>query len=126
MALSALFDTSVVVAGATLTVPAEFVSGRWAVSSVTLGELEAGVLSAREPTARSRRLAVLLGVAAERGVLSIDRAVASAYGRIRSSTGRGPSNDLWIAATALAHGLVLITADERQARLPLVESRYVG
>lgn len=126
MALTALFDTSVVIAGPVVTVPEELVAGRWAVSSVTLGELEAGVLSAREPAARARRLAVLLGVAADTGVLGIDRAVASAYARIRSATGRQPSNDLWIAATALAHGLVLVTADERQAQLPLVESVHVG
>jgi tRNA(fMet)-specific endonuclease VapC len=34
-------------------------------------------------------------------------------------------SDLWIAATALAHDLTLVTADEHQARLPLVRSELV-
>lgn len=36
------------------------------------------------------------------------------------------TNDLWIAATALAHELTLVTADERQAALPLVRTVLLG
>jgi tRNA(fMet)-specific endonuclease VapC len=43
----------------------------------------------------------------------------------RATVGRGPSNDLWIAATAIAHDLELITADERQAALPYVRAQLV-
>ncbi len=35
-------------------------------------------------------------------------------------------NDIWIAATALAHGLTVLTADERQAALPLVRATLVA
>ncbi len=42
------------------------------------------------------------------------------------ATGRLPSNDLWIAATALAHDLTLVTADERQAASPLVRTQLLG
>jgi predicted nucleic acid-binding protein len=33
---------------------------------------------------------------------------------------------LWIAATAAAHKLILVTSDERQSKLPGVRTRYVG
>jgi predicted nucleic acid-binding protein len=33
--------------------------------------------------------------------------------------------DLWIAATALAHDFTLVTANERQAALPLIRSTLV-
>lgn len=62
---------------------------------------------------------------AEAPVLPIDRHIAGSYGRLRAQTGRKPHNDLWIAATAIAHELVLLTADERQAALPGVDARLV-
>jgi hypothetical protein len=46
-----------------------------------------------------------------------------ALAALKAATGRHPANDLWIAATALAHDLTLVTADERQAALPLVRAR---
>jgi tRNA(fMet)-specific endonuclease VapC len=64
-------------------------------------------------------------VLAEAPVIDVDRSVAARYGELRMATGRLPSNDLWIAATALAHDLTLVTGDERQAALPLVRSRLV-
>ncbi len=63
---------------------------------------------------------------AEALVLPVNRAVSGRYAELRAATGRRPSNDLWIAATALAHGLRLVTADKRQAALPLVDAVYVG
>jgi len=42
------------------------------------------------------------------------------------ATGRPPYNALWIAATAPAHDLTLVTDDERQAALPLVRTMLVG
>jgi predicted nucleic acid-binding protein len=91
---------------------------------VTVGELEAGVLIARQDTIRARRLALLAAVLAEAPALPIDR--HARYGELRASAGRRPSNDLWIAATALAHDFTLLTADEQQASLPLVRSVLVG
>jgi len=48
-------------------------------------------------------------------VISINRAVAREYAIVKTdlwSRGRPPGdNDLWIAATARAHGLILITND---------------
>jgi predicted nucleic acid-binding protein len=97
----------------------------WAVSVVTVGELEAGVLIARDDTTRARRVALLAAVLAEAPALPVDRHIAARYGELRASASRQPSNDLWIAATALAHDFTLVTADERQAALPLVRSKLV-
>jgi predicted nucleic acid-binding protein len=95
------------------------------VSVITVGELEAGILIARDETARAGGVALLAAVLAEAPALPVDRQVAASYGELRASADRRPSNDLWIAATALAHNFTLITADERQASLPLVRSKLV-
>ncbi len=63
---------------------------------------------------------------AEAPALPVDRTVAARYGELRAASRRRPTNDLWIAATALAHDLTLVTADERQAALPLVRARLVA
>ena len=120
--MGSLIDTSVLVGARDLGEHSE----EWSVSVVTVGELEAGILIAPDAPARARRLALLAAVLAEAPALPIDRQVAVRYGELRASAGRRPSNDLWIAATALAHDFTLITADESQAALPLVRSRLVG
>jgi predicted nucleic acid-binding protein len=98
----------------------------WSVSVVTIGELEAGVLLARDDRVRAERLARLTAIVAEAPVLPVDHHIAGFYGRLRAQTGRKPHNDLWIAATAIAHDFLLFTADERQAALPGVRVRRVG
>jgi predicted nucleic acid-binding protein len=120
--LSALVDTSVLVAGEAGVGLAE----PWSISVVSVGELEAGVLLARDTTQRARRLHRLTTIVAEAPVLAVDQDVAARYGELRAATGRLPSNDLWIAATALARDLVLMTRDERQAALPLVRTEILG
>ena len=122
--MNALIDTSVLV-GAMAPGDLGHAVG-WSVSVITVGELHAGVLVAREDAQQTTRLRRLAAVLAEAPVIDVDRSVAARYGELRMATGRLPSNDLWIAATALAHDLTLITADERQAALPLVRTRLVG
>jgi predicted nucleic acid-binding protein len=119
--VGSLIDTSVLVGAHNV----RSFDEEWAVSVVTVGELEAGVLIAQDETARARRVALLAAVLAEAPALPIDRHIAARYGELRARAGRQPSNDLWIAATALAHDLILITADQQQAALPLVRSRLV-
>jgi predicted nucleic acid-binding protein len=119
--VGSLIDTSVL-AGAR---PLRDFTDDWAVSVVTVGELEAGILIARDETIRARRVALLAAVLAEAPALPVDRQGAARYGELRASGGRRPSNHLWIAATALAHDFTLITADDRQAALPLVRSTLV-
>jgi tRNA(fMet)-specific endonuclease VapC len=67
----------------------------------------------------------LAAVLAEAPVVPIDRSVAARYGELRAASGRRPSNDLWIAATAIAHDLTLVTADRQQAALPLVDAQLI-
>jgi predicted nucleic acid-binding protein len=125
--VGSLIDTSVLVAspGAGKPRDAGKLTDSWAVSVVTVGELEAGVLIARDETIRARRLALLAAVLAEAPALPVDRHVAARFGELRASSARQASNDLWIAATALAHDFTLVTADERQASLPLVRATLV-
>jgi len=98
---------------------------RWTVSVVTIGELEAGVLLAPDTATRAARLRRLGEVTASVPVLGVDRTVSARYAELRAASGRRPSNDLWIAATALAHDLTLVTADERLVALPLVRATLV-
>jgi predicted nucleic acid-binding protein len=117
-------DTSVLVAAGSPLLDA--LEDGWAVSAITVGELDAGVLLADDPARRAARLRRLAGLLAEAPVLAVDAGVAARYGELRAASGRLPANDLWIAATALANGLGLITRDQRQARLPLVRATLVA
>lgn len=119
--MTALVDTSVLVGS-----PVPRLDEPWVVSIVTVGELEAGVLLATDDAVRAQRLRRLTAVLAETMIVPIERAVAARYGELRAATRRQPANDLWIAATALAHDLTLITADERLAALPLIRATLIS
>ena len=73
-----------------------------------------GVLAAPDTTTRSTRMATLQSTA-DMEVIPVDEMVAAAWARLRvylSETGRRAGvNDLWIAATALARDLPLVTQD---------------
>lgn len=95
-------------------------------SVVTVGELHAGVLLATHGPTQATRLQRLSDILSLAAVLDVSRRVAVAYGELRmAAPERVPSNDLWIAATAIAHDLELITADKRQAALPYVRVQLV-
>ncbi len=87
---------------------------RIAVSVVTVGELRLGVLAATDATARARRLETLTRVEAL-DPLPIDRRVAHAWAALRLTLRdegwRMPLNDSWIAATAMANRLPVVTQD---------------
>jgi predicted nucleic acid-binding protein len=89
-----------------------------------IGELEVGVLLAPDKL-RAPRLARLTGILEQAPVLMVDRRVAAHYAQLRAASGWQPANDLWIAATALAHELTLLTTDTRQAALPGVQAKLV-
>jgi predicted nucleic acid-binding protein len=122
--LTTLVDTSVLIGG---TGTADLhLEGGWAVSAVAVGELDAGVLMAAEQGVRAARLRRLTAVLATAPVLDVDRVVAARFGELRAATKRSATNDLWIAATALAHDLTLLTGDARQAALPLVRAKLLA
>ena len=121
--LKTLFDTSVLTGSGNDRTPR--LEGDCAVSVVTIGELHAGVLLASHGPAQAMRLQRLSDVLSLAVVLDVTRSVAVAYGELRMATGRAPANDLWIAATAIAHDLELVTADKGQASLPYLTAQLV-
>jgi len=120
--VAGLIDTSILAEGGP---PAE-TTEEWFVSVISIGELEAGVLLARNSRTRADRLARVSAILSEAAVMPVDRAVAARYAELRAASRRRPHNDLWIAATALAHDLTLVTADEQQAALPLVRATLLA
>ena len=110
----AIADTSVFVAresGRALgEIPAEI-----AVSVITAAELELGVLRASSGAARATRLSTLSRVQATYPLLPIDAEVASCFARIAAGElDRGRRlrrHDTWIAATAMRHGVAVLTQD---------------
>ncbi len=91
-----------------------------AVSIITVGELRAGVLSAGDVRIRDRRLATLTAAMALDPV-PIDDDVAEQWARLRvllRETGqRMPVNDSWIAATAMALAVPIVTRDDDDIQL---------
>jgi len=86
-----------------------------AVSVVTLAELQAGVLAARDTQTRARRMATL-DVLGDIEILPVDADVARIWAQLRVSlaeAGRRINvNDLWIAATAARHHLPVVSQDD--------------
>ena len=117
-----LVDTSVFVpfeGGRVVTkerMPAEIL-----VSVITVGELRAGVLATDDPAVRAQRLETL-ALALSFESIPIDDAVAAAWARLRiqlRARGRSmPINDSWIAATAMALGVPVVTQDADYVDVP--------
>ncbi|MDR3107247.1 MAG: PIN domain-containing protein [Bifidobacteriaceae bacterium] len=90
-----------------------------AVSVVTLAELRLAVLTAKQPDLVAKRLATLEAATAVEPI-RIDAAVASHWATLRAnaaSFSQSRVNDLWIAATALALGVPIVSQDQGFARL---------
>lgn len=109
-----LIDTSVVID--LKDIDAAVLPGEAAIAAITLAELVAGPIAARDPKERARRHVDLQYAEAAFTALPFDEAAARAYGQVyaavvaagRKARGRR-SVDLLIAATALAHHLPLYT-----------------
>ncbi len=99
-----------------------------AVSVVTIGELRAGVLAADDVDVRARRLDTLTA-ALRLEPFPIDQAVADAWAHLRVSLRdlglRMPVNDSWIAATAIALGIPIVTQDDDYLHAPGLEVIHV-
>ena len=99
-----------------------------AVSVITSGELRAGVLAAADLDVRDQRLATLTR-ALEMDPVPIDQVVAEAWASLRVSLRdlglRMPVNDSWIAATAIALGIPVITQDEDYLHAPGLEVIHI-
>ncbi|MCW3029291.1 MAG: putative nucleic acid-binding protein contains domain [Solirubrobacterales bacterium] len=111
-----LLDTSVFIANETgRALEGSGLPEESAVSAVTIAELQVGVLAATKTVVRARRMATLAAVS-DIEVLVIDEAVAATWALLRvhlAESGRRLNmNDLWIAATALAHEIPVVTQDQ--------------
>lgn len=88
-----------------------------AVSAITLAELSAGPLAAKDPAERARRQDRLQRVEAAFDPIPFGLEAARAYGRVCAAVvahGRRPRGrhaDLLIASVALAEGLPLVTSN---------------
>jgi len=116
-----LLDTSVFIAAESgRPIHVELLPDASVVCAITVGELHAGVLAATDLDVRARRLATLETIA-DIEVLTIDAEVAAVWARLRVHLAerrrRINVNDLWIAATATAHGLPIVSQDDDFAPL---------
>jgi predicted nucleic acid-binding protein len=111
-----LADTSLFIARETRPpLDARALPDELAVSIITIGELRAGVLVADSVETRDRRLRTLTAALAL-DPIPVDDAVAAQWARLRvllrDSGQRMPVNDSWIAATAMAHAVPVVTQDD--------------
>lgn len=112
---SGLLDTGVFIARE-VPRPLGQLPDRVAVSVVSLGELELGVLAADDGDVRARR-ADTLALARESDPLPVSESVMTAWAHLVSDCRRAGIQrtvrltDALIAATAVAHGLPVVTQD---------------
>ena len=103
---------------------ARFADFDWGISAITLGELRLGVLQAQGPEAASRRLSSYQ-LAQRFDALPVDGADSDAWAllvsRLRAAGRKVPVNDSWIAATAIAHQVPIVTQDADYDTMPDVE-----
>jgi predicted nucleic acid-binding protein len=88
-----------------------------AISTITIAELGAGVLTAADPRSRASRLDILQRAESDFDPLPFDIAAARAYARVTAAVrhaGRAPRSrvaDQMIAAIAIANDLPLFTTN---------------
>jgi tRNA(fMet)-specific endonuclease VapC len=92
-------------------------------SVVTASELLHGVHRATQPDVRARRSAFVEGILERFPLLSVELACARAHAQLWADLRQAGTligaHDLWLAATCVAHGLTMITANVREfARVP--------
>lgn len=115
MSSSGLLDTSVFIARETGR-PLGELPAHVAVSVMTIGELQLGVLSASDETARARR-ADTLALARSADPIAISEAVMGSWARLVTDCRAAGIQrtvkliDALIAATAVEHGLPVVTQD---------------
>jgi tRNA(fMet)-specific endonuclease VapC len=93
------------------------------INPIVLGELKAGFRRGRRRSNNERKLTDLLASPRMR-VVPIDEDTSEHYAVILNSLRAAgtpiPSNDVWIASTAMQHGLPIVTTDEHYSRVPQI------
>jgi predicted nucleic acid-binding protein len=110
-----LLDTSVFIAAESgRALRSEAMPLASAISSITRAELRVGVFAAESVEIRDRRIATL-EASARFPVLPVDDEVARTWSQMRvylAASGRSVNaNDVWIAATAAAYKIPVLTQD---------------
>ncbi len=87
-------------------------------SVVTASELLHGVHRAAHAGRRARRSAFVEGILERFPLLDVDLATARAHARLWADLAADGSlvgpHDIWLAATCIAHGLTMVTANVRE------------
>ncbi|WP_428117836.1 type II toxin-antitoxin system VapC family toxin [Candidatus Poriferisodalis sp.] len=130
-----VLDTSTVILLPQITDPA-VLPAEPVITTITLAELSAGPLATSDETERSRRQAHVQQAESDFEPLPFDGVAARAFGRVAAdlrAAGRKATSrayDALIAATAIAHGLPLYTANPDDftaiSELQLVEVPHPG
>ena len=89
-----------------------------AISVIVVGELLVGAEKSQDIRSRLEVEAFVKSVR----IVPVDEKIAGTYSKVRATLEKSgaklDANDLWIAATALVHDAILVTADEAFDRVP--------
>lgn len=100
-----------------------------AISAIVLGELKAGFRRGRHRERNEKELAEFLASPRVQ-VLGLDEETADRYAVIldflRSAGNPIPTNDVWIAASAMQHGLRVLTTDQHFRKIPQIVVDSLG
>ena len=99
------------------------------INAIVLGELKAGFLKGRHRERNEKELAEFLASPRAR-ILGLDEETADRYAVIldslRSAGNPIPTNDVWIAASAMQHGLRVLTTDQHFRKIPQIVADTFG
>jgi predicted nucleic acid-binding protein len=97
------------------------------VNSIILGELTAGFIRGNRRRKNDQELRRFLA-SPRVGVLDVTEETAERYAVILNSLWQAgtpiPTNDIWIAASAMEYGLRVVTTDEHYRKIPQIMVDY--